>query len=66
VTTFDSRDSDPLASWLNLSRRFVVYPPGEVREYENRAVRSMSFRVRYGVDMRYDTVAWATQLASDG
>ena len=40
---------------------FVVHPPGELHEYENGSARSMLFRVRYGDDMRYHTVAWRGQ-----
>jgi quercetin dioxygenase-like cupin family protein len=37
---------------------FVVHPPGELHEYENGPARSLLFRVRYGNDMRYHSVAW--------
>jgi quercetin dioxygenase-like cupin family protein len=40
---------------------FVVHPPGELHEYENGPARSLLFRVRYGNDMRYHSVAWRGQ-----
>ncbi|MDT5002304.1 MAG: hypothetical protein QOK12_4409 [Mycobacterium sp.] len=42
---------------------FVVHPPGELHEFENGPARSMLFRVRYGNDMRYHSVAWRGQAA---
>src|SRR5690349_3084420 len=40
---------------------FVVHPPGELHEYENGPQRTLLFRVRYGTDMRYHSVAWRGQ-----
>ena len=42
---------------------FVVHPPGELHEYENGPQRSILFRVRYGTDMRYHSVAWRGQAS---
>lgn len=39
---------------------FVVHPPGELHEYTNGPQRSLLFRVRYGVDVGYRTIAWPT------
>jgi quercetin dioxygenase-like cupin family protein len=40
---------------------FVVHPPGEWHEYENGAVRSVLYRVRYGADLAPRTAAWRGQ-----
>jgi mannose-6-phosphate isomerase-like protein (cupin superfamily) len=37
---------------------FVVHPPGELHEYANGPQRSLLFRVRYGPDMRGETIEW--------
>ena len=39
---------------------FVVHPPGELHEYTNGPRRSQLFRVRYGPDVGYRTIAWPT------